>query len=160
MPDRRDNPEAQSETDMLRQEVAALTVTLAALERKLGDVLTVEQAAQRFPSRDEARRSRRRTAVTVLVSVLIAVGVAIGGDNLAIRGCFLGSSGASHESTVCNLLFPGYNASVRVGNERLRKFSDVLASIPANAQTNRDQQAQIDRLRREVADLQRRVGRH
>jgi hypothetical protein len=160
MPDRRNNPEAQSETDMLRQEVAGLTVTFAALERKLGDVLTVEEAKSQFPTRQEARRTRRRTAWTVASSVLIAFVVTLAGDNLAIKHCFLGSTSSQHPSLFCNTAFPGYNHVMHEQQARLDQFDKLIATIPANAQRNREQSAQIAQLRREVADLRRRVGRH
>lgn len=149
-----------TEAEMLRQEVAALTVTLAGLGRELKNVLTSEQAREIFPTREENRKVRRRVAMTILSSVVLALILAIGGDNYAIRTCFLGSSAQHRPGGFCNVLFPGFDATTKESQQRLAQFNDLLAAIPANRHALDVQAREIARLQHEVAVLQRRVAGH
>lgn len=138
-------------SEALRQEVEALNATLTALYGKMELLLTKDEATETFPTREESTRVRKRVALTILTSVFIALLVTMFANNFAITRCFL--SGSSNSSTVCNTLFPGYNKAMKVNNERLDKFDELLQQIPSNKVTNDQQAKDIAEIRRIVNEI-------
>lgn len=139
------NVRLEDENSKLLQEVGALAAALHSLEKKLDDAVTVEQA-QRFI--EDNARIRKRVAFTIVASVLLAFFATLTVNNVAITRCFL--TGAQRHSAICNTVFPGYNEAVDEGNDRLRKFNQLLKQIPLNVRKNKEQDDRLDRLEKKV----------
>jgi hypothetical protein len=100
--------------------------------------------------RDELRTARRRAVAIILTAALLTMTV----ENSALSACFLSPPAAgSVGRTACGYAFPGYGDAMRQGDERLARFRDVLAQIPANRATNVQQDHRLDRLEDELNRL-------
>lgn len=107
--------------------------------------------------RDELRTARRRAAAIVLAAALVTMTA----ENTAISGCFLAQPKAgSATRQVCSGVFPVlYAPAMRQGDEQRAQFRSLLATIPANTERSRANEAELRTLRERVAELERRVRR-
>lgn len=133
-----------TELQNLRQDVAALTAHIAALGPRLDNAVTHREVQALS---DIAAKQRKRTAWTVLIAVLVAMVGALFVNNAALEVCWLRSGGqALHHSSMCNVLFPGYNDIVDEQRKQIGQFNKLVKQIPANDR-------RIEKLERRVHQL-------
>lgn len=139
-----------AELQELRQEVAALAVNIAALGPKLDNAVTHREVQA---IKDFTERQRKRTTWTAVISVLIAMIATIGVNNAMLTKCFLRGGGTLHESTACNVFFPGYNGVIKLQRKQVGQFQKLTSTIPKNAKDNARQDREIRDLKRRLHNL-------
>lgn len=139
---------AATAAENLRQETAALAVTLQSIDKRLQSAISRDEVEEQFLTKQQSREVRRRIVVSVVIGMLVTVLTMLGLNNYAIGRCFFnGERGLDPSDRLCNTLFTGYDDVAEQQNETLKEFGELVSQIPVN-------KANIEELERRIAELE------